>query len=192
VSDPVGEHQRSRQAQDDHAGTWRGTGPELVVAGVALVSFSAAAYVLAGLPGVVIVATVFSGVALVVFQYLLPRDSGPPPRPVLPSGGRRNTTWAYPYWRLQTRVRDGRASVFAYQSGLGPYLEHLLAARLSERHGINIYADPEAARRVLCAKRRDRDLWAWVDPARPVLERSRAAGIPSHVLARLVRRLEQL
>ena len=51
-----------------------------------------------------------------------------------------------------------------YQAELRPVLEHLLAARLAERHGVNLYGDPEAARRLLCRTSRDADLWAWVDP----------------------------
>ena len=44
-------------------------------------------------------------------------------------------------------------------------LEHLLAARLAERHGVHLYQDPEAARRLLCRSGRDADLWPWIDPA---------------------------
>ena len=51
-----------------------------------------------------------------------------------------------------------------YDSELRPVLEHLLAARLAERHGVNLYSDPARARKLLCAQRRDADLWAWVDP----------------------------
>ena len=36
----------------------------------------------------------------------------------------------------------------AYQAGLRGQLEHLLASRLAERHGISLYDDPAAARRV--------------------------------------------
>jgi hypothetical protein len=154
--------------------------------------------VLAGLAGVAVVVAVCAGISLLFLQYLVTKQYQPakqaaPDEPLgRPGGDRRRSSSAYPYWEPQTRIRDGTKSVFAYQSGLGPYLEHLLAARLSEHHGVNLYTDPDAARRVLCAKNRDLDLWPWVDPARQVPERSRAAGIPWPVLARLVRRLEQL
>jgi hypothetical protein len=90
------------------------------------------------------------------------------------------------------RLNEGTLSGSSYQLGLGPHLEHLLAARLSERHGVNLYREPEAARQLLCANPRDDDLWAWVDPMRPAPGPVDAPGIPPRALARLVQRLEQL
>ena len=75
-------------------------------------------------------------------------------------------------------------------------LEHLLAARLAERHGVNLYQDPDAARRLLCRNPRDADLWPWIDPdTRPETAGADAAerrGIPRRTLARLIDRLEKL
>jgi hypothetical protein len=75
-------------------------------------------------------------------------------------------------------------------------LEHLLAARLAERHGVHLYANPEAARRLLCRTSRDADLWQWIDPATrpPVTNRGATTerGIPRRTLTRLVDRLERL
>jgi hypothetical protein len=186
---PHGQHGQS--LEEDQAGPWAGAWPELAAAGVALAGCSAAAFVLGGLSGVVVVVVCFSVLALAVLVLLLPRTPRRPAWLGAPERGRENITWVRGYWRLQVDLKQGTASAFAYQFGLRPHLEHLLAARLSERHGVNLYADPEAARRVLCARRRDRDLWPWVDPARPNPERN-AAGIPPRTLARLVRRLEQL
>jgi hypothetical protein len=173
-------------------GPWRAARPELAVAATALVACSIAAFVLAGLAGTVLVVVVFSALALAVFSLLLPRPLELPPRPEVPGRGREATVWAHGYWRLQIDLREGTTSIFAYEFGLAPHLEHLLAARLSQSHGINLYADPEAARRALCANRRDRDLWGWVDPERRTPDRNNAAGIPPRTLARLIRRLEQL
>ena len=77
---------------------------------------------------------------------------------------------------------------------LRPVLEHLLAARLAERHGVHLYQDPDAARRLLCRNRRDAGLWRWIDPRiRPQAgEGQERRGIPRHVLARLIDRLEKL
>jgi hypothetical protein len=184
-----GRRPQSRSEVGDEAGPWRRARPELAVAAVALLCGSTAAYILAGVPGTVVVVVVFTAFALVVLAVLVPRGSLPSARP---NRGRQPTNWVRSYWRVQLRLREGTASVFAYQFGLRPQLEHLLAARLAQRHGINLYTDPEAARRVLCAHPRDRDLWDWVDPARQPPDRSDARGIPPRALARLVRRLEQM
>jgi hypothetical protein len=89
-------------------------------------------------------------------------------------------------------AQDAMASRPAYEEALRPHLEHLLAARLSERHGVNLYTQPEAARSVLCANGKDLDLWRWVDPGRSITGRAEGPGIPASTLARLVQRMEQL
>jgi hypothetical protein len=75
-------------------------------------------------------------------------------------------------------------------------LEHLLAARLAERHGVHLYQDPDAARRLLCRHPRDADLWPWIDPQTRPETSARGAtserGIPRRTLARLIDRLERL
>jgi len=94
-------------------------------------------------------------------------------------------------------VQTASESLSFYQAELRPVLEHLLAARLAERHGVRLYDDPEAARRLLCRTSRDADLWQWIDPAaRPPSTSGRGAtterGIPRRTLTRLVDRLERL
>jgi hypothetical protein len=92
-------------------------------------------------------------------------------------------------------VASGLSARPAYESELRPVLEHLLAARLAENHGINLYTDPAAARRAFCRTRGDDALWRWVDPAQALAgtERDRERrGIPPRTLTRLVNRLEQL
>ena len=54
----------------------------------------------------------------------------------------------------------------AYEAGFRGQLEHLLASRLAERHGVSLYDDPAAARRVFAGGSPGHDsLWPWVDPA---------------------------
>jgi hypothetical protein len=86
-----------------------------------------------------------------------------------------------------------------YDGELRPVLEHLLAARLAERHGVHLYQDPEAARKLLCRNPRDADLWAWIDPDRnstrpttPARDAPERRGIPRRTLGRLIDRLEKL
>ena len=58
---------------------------------------------------------------------------------------------------------------------------------------------PDAARRLLCRRPRDADLWPWIEPtpegAEPETRASKAGtepGIPRRTLARLIDRLERL
>ena len=93
-------------------------------------------------------------------------------------------------------VQTASESLSFYQAELRPVLEHLLAARLAERHGVNLYDDQDAARRLLCRTSRDADLWTWIDPATRPRGAGRGAtterGIPRRTLTRLVDRLERL
>jgi hypothetical protein len=93
-------------------------------------------------------------------------------------------------------VHTATTSLGFYQGELRPVLAHLLAARLAERHGVHLYQDPDAARRLLCRRPRDADLWPWIDPSSrpetPVPKAGSERGIPRRTLARLIDRLERL
>jgi len=172
---------------------WRGTGPELVIAGVVIVVAAAAGYLLAGWAGLSVAVTAGAAAAIAVLRYLLPtlapdaaRKAREKPQARLLSG----------YSHRRFVVRNAIASRGFYQGELRPVLEHLLAARLAERHGVHLYQDPEAARRLLCRHPRDADLWAWIDPGTRPETSARTAtserGIPRRTLARLIDRLERL
>ena len=162
--------------------------PELIIATLAVASTAAAGYAVAG-PGAVALVAVAAGViSLVVLRSLVrpqslassPEDvSGPDPAvpaPVLSSFSRQ--------WRRQSRLADAQASMTAYQAGLRGQLEHLLATRLAERHGISLYDDPAAARQAFTGG----------NPARSAAPSSpgEQPGIPYRTLARLLDRLEHL
>jgi hypothetical protein len=148
----------------------------------------------AGGPAVALVVAAFSVVALAVVNRLLVTRSGPPATPEVPTDRRAPTGSFINYWRWRSDLEGATTSLSAYHAGVGPHLEHLLAARLSERHGVSLYGQPEVARSILCAKGRDLDLWSWVDPGRSTTAEAEAEapGIPTRALARLVQRLEQL
>ena len=166
---------------------------------MAVAAAAVAGYAVAG-PGALAVVAVAAGVAsLVVLRGLVlppspmspPEDvSGPDPAvppPVLSSFSRQ--------WRRRSRLADAQASMSAYESGLRGQLERLLASRLAERHGISLYEDPAAARRVFGGGSPGHDsLWPWIDPARPHPPDPPAyqLGIPYGTLARLLDRLEHL
>ncbi len=103
-----------------------------------------------------------AAIALLVLRALLPQltpeaatqaKAKPTARPLTGYSRRR--------WMVQTAM----TSRGYYDGELRPVLEHLLAARLAERHGVNLYQDPAAGRALLCRNSRDGDLWAWIDPA---------------------------
>jgi hypothetical protein len=88
-----------------------------------------------------------------------------------------------------TRERGG------YERGLRRELTRLAAARVAERHGVNLYRDPQSAARVIGT-----DLWPLVDPAaasgaaaantdRPG---ARPPDIPIRAVAELIERLERM
>ena len=176
---------------------WRGATPELVIAGVLVVVTAAAGYAMASWAGLAVVAVATAAVAMVVLRALLPQATPDQARKAREKAHARPLS-GYSHRRFIVQTASG--SLGFYQTELRPVLEHLLAARLAERHGINLYQDPDAARRLLCRHPRDADLWAWIDPdpktARPatttVPDHPDRRGIPRRTLARLIDRLEKL
>ncbi|NUP54161.1 MAG: hypothetical protein HOW97_43615 [Catenulispora sp.] len=79
-----------------------------------------------------------------------------------------------------------------YERGLRRELTRLAAARLAERHGVNLYRDPQTAAALIGA-----DLWPLVDPAMLRTQQAPYAGwrphdVPVRAVLELVDRLEQL
>jgi hypothetical protein len=170
---------------------WRGTAPELVTAGAAVTVTAAAAYAMAGWAGLAVVAVVTAASVMVLLRFLLPQLTPDAPRPARERPRARMLT-GYSHRRFV--VHSAMTSQNRYDFELRPVLEHLLAARLAERHGVHLYQDPDAARRLLCRTPRDARLWRWIDPrTRPQNREDQARrGIPRHILARLIDRLEGL
>jgi hypothetical protein len=173
---------------------WRAARPELVVAAVAVAASAICAYAVAGGAAAVLVVVVSSAIALAVLSLLLPSRNDTPLSPNAPENRRPPKTSFINYWRMRRGLTDAMSSTAAYRAGLGPDLQHVLAARLSEHHGVSLYSQPEAARSIFCSSTRDAELWPWVDPAtRPAGDADAdGPGIPPKTLARLVQRLEQL
>jgi hypothetical protein len=173
---------------------WRGTAPELVIAAAAVAAAAVAAYATAGWAGLAVVAIATAAGAMVLLRFLLPQLT-PDAAKTAREKQRARTLTGYSHRRFV--VHTAMTSQHYYDSELRPVLEHLLAARLAERHGVNLYQDPQAARRLLCRHPRDAGLWRWIDPApkgtRPqTREGPERRGIPRHTLARLIDRLEKL
>jgi len=176
---------------------WRGTTPELLTAGLVVTAAAVAGYAVAGWAGLTVVAVAAAATVMVLVRALLPQLTPDAARKAREKPRARTLT-GYPHRRFV--VHNAMTSQNYYDVELRPVLEHLLAARLAERHDINLYQDPEKARRLLCRNPRDDGLWRWIDPATRPERSARAAphsgherhGIPRHTLARLIDRLEKL
>jgi hypothetical protein len=172
---------------------WRGAVPELAIAGVLVLVLGGAGYAMAGWAGLAVVAVATPAAAMVILRVLLPAATPDKGRTAREKPQARSLSG---YSQRRFVVQSSCDSLSFYQAELRPVLEHLLAARLAERHGVHLYADPEAARRLLCRSARDGDLWPWIDPAArpPVTGRggSTERGIPRRTLTRLIDRLERL
>ncbi len=172
---------------------WRGMGPELVIAAAVIVVAAAAGYVMGSWAGLSVAAAAAAAAAMAVLRFLLPALTPDQAKKA------REKPQARPlrgYSHRRFVVQGSIASRGFYDGELRPVLEHLLAARLAERHGVHLYQDPDAARQLLCRHPRDADLWRWIDPATRPETRTRDAadgrGIPGRTLARLIDRLERL
>ena len=174
---------------------WRGTTPEVVTAGIVVTAAAVAGYAVAGWAGLTVVAVAAAAGVMVLVRALLPQLTPDAARKAREKPQARTLTG---YSRRRFAVHNAMTSRDYYDAELRPVLEHLLAARLAERHDVNLYQNPEKARQLLCRTPRDDGLWRWIDPAtRP--ERStrthpghEGRGIPRHTLARLIDRLEKL
>jgi hypothetical protein len=193
---------------------WRHARPEVITAAIIAVVAAIAGLALAGWPGLAVVATISAAVTLLVLRGLAPRPAPDATRKAAESDAAtmRSLTG---YSQRRFLVATGITSRSFYDSDLRPVLEHLLAARLAERHGINLYTDPAAAREAFARTARDEALWRWIDPtatgAQRHADRQRDPqrhrdlqrprnlqgdrdrhGIPRQTLARLIDRLEHL
>jgi hypothetical protein len=192
MADTVSDGRDTPVAMTGDLSPWRGAGPELTTAAVAVAATAAAAGLTAGWAGLAVVAIATAALSMVVLRGLVPPSAAQSVR------RGRDRQVAAPIWGYAQRrfvVASGLSTRPVYEADLRPVLEHLLAARLAENHGINLYTDPAAARRAFCRTRGDDALWRWVDPAQALsgTERDRERrGIPPRTLTRLVNRLEQL
>jgi hypothetical protein len=166
---------------------WRAARPELAVAAIAAAAITAAAWLYGGTAVAVIVASVAGVLALAGLRWLTPEDDAPVGYEEQ-QAERAQTTFAG-FWRRQAGVTAATQSMTGFDFELRHTLEHLLAARLAQRHGVSLYDDPAAARRLLGSDR----LWHWLDPARPPSDdKGASAGIPLRTLAAIIDRLERL
>ncbi len=171
---------------------WSQARRELAVAALLIIALAAAAWTLDGVAAAGLVVVVCAAASLAGLRGLIePREE--PPAPQSPNELGPSSSFLG-FWRPRSDLFDATGSLGAWDQGLRPRLVNLLAARLSERHGISLADDPDAARALLEGGPRPRhDLWPWIDPRRPAQQDAASRpGIPPNVLAALIDRLEKL
>jgi len=174
------------------ANPWRGAGPELIIAAITVVAAALAGGAVAGWPGMATAVLAAAALAIVVLRGLAPQSAAHSVRRVPDKQVARAITG---YQQRRSVVVSSLSSRAFYEADLRPVLERLLAARLAENHGINLYQDPAAARAAFCRARSDGGLWSWIDPAQALATQDRDMQrhpISRRTLARLINRLEQL
>jgi hypothetical protein len=171
---------------------WRPAVPELIITAVAVTVAAVAGAAVAGWAGVVVVTAAAAVLAVLVLRAIVPRSAD---QPLRQRKDKERVRTIHGYAQRRFVVSTSLASRPAYESELRPVLEHVLAARLAENHAVNLYTEPDQARKAFCRTRGDESLWQWVDPgqAPPANERARQQRpITRRTLARLITRLEQL
>ncbi|MGH3422592.1 MAG: hypothetical protein ACRDOD_23710, partial [Streptosporangiaceae bacterium] len=171
---------------------WRGARPELIIAAVTAAAAALAALAVAGWTGVAVVAVAAAVLAIVVLRGLAPDLADQTVRKAREKPAARAIGG---YAQRRFVVATSMTSSPMYELDLRPVLEHILAARLAEKHGVNLYTEPDKAREAFCRTRGDASLWRWIDPAQTLDADERARqrrGIPGRTLSRLITRLEQL
>jgi hypothetical protein len=163
---------------------WRGSGPEITIAGTTYAVIAIAAYLVAGPEGLAVVTVVTAAIALAAVRLLLPNHKPEVTRKLRDKPAARSISG---YSRRRYVVAHASETGGFYESEMRPVLEHILAARLAERHNTNFYTDQETARNLL-----GENLWYWVDPDKSTERVKRQRGIPPRTLARLIDRLERL
>jgi hypothetical protein len=180
-------HEQDAQAP---GGRWQECLPELGAAAFLVLTTSLAVYAYAGLGTAVMVLGGWAIAALVLLLALAPVASKPLAEPDQRSVRVHSSFLGF--WRKRSMLHDATASMAAYDAEVRPTLQHLLAARLAERHGVSLQADPAAARRLLLPGHGDQALWFWLDPLRPAENDRDRRGIPPRTLAAIFDRLERL
>lgn len=129
-----------------------------------------------------------SFVAVLVGIAALSRvPAAPPPRPAPRPGPPVENAPFRSYRQVAEAMSWAEVSPRHYDLGTRPVLARLLAARLADHHGVDLTADPAAARALV-----GEEVWHWLDTDREVDRRGQPPGLDQPTLSRIVDRLEQL
>jgi hypothetical protein len=170
---------------------WAAARRELAVAAGLVLALTATAWLLlgaatAGIVALICIALGLAGTRTLIEPYVAPEE----PAELVRDFPTQSFTG---FWRTQFELSSSTRSLAAWDLNTRGRLQNLLAARLAERHGISLLAEPEAAKQAFIGTGRRADLWYWIDPDRPTpANASSRPGIPPRTLAALIQRLEQL
>jgi len=169
-------------------GGWRECLPELIITATLVTVTGIAVYAYAGLPATAVILVGSAAVLLALVRTLVPwhADARYSER------AEHGEASVIGFWQQRGALIDASASLARYDARLRTTLQHLLAAKLAEKHDINLYHDPVAARQVFLPDAEHDQLWFWVNPQRPAELRFGNPGIPQPTLAAILDRLEQL
>lgn len=176
---------------DRWSGGWRYCVPELVLTAIFTATVIGAVFAFAGLGAALIAVSLCAVAALLLLRGLVPPASKVAPPLEQDRAGDRGQTSFFGFWRKRAQLVEGTESMAAYDTGLRETLQHLLAARLAERHLVSLYHQPEAAREILLGGQHD-ELWYWLDPGRPAETGKSQRGIPLRTLTSIIDLLERL
>jgi hypothetical protein len=176
---------------DEAASGWAAATPELVIAAVLVTAVTAAAWAWQGpaLAGVVVGAATLGFLGLL--RYLPVTEEPPVPAAVSEQQASTGYTSIAGLWRIRSLVKNATESKDSYDRELRVTLQHLLAARLAERHDVSLYSDPQRSKQVFLGGQAD-ELWYWLDPERPAETDKTRRGIPVRTLTAIIERLERL
>ncbi|GAB2737025.1 hypothetical protein [Kitasatospora kifunensis] len=132
-----------------------------------------------GVPGLGAGVVLLGGAALLLARYVAGADSedGSYRRPLRLMGS-RDPSLADWYWTVRNGL-DGKD----FPHPLRPRLRQLYAARLTERHNVSFFAEPQRAAALVGP-----EVWQWLDPESP----QAATELSPAVLTMLIDRLETL
>lgn len=181
---------RDGAGQAETADGWRDSLPELVLTAVFVLAVTGAIYLFAGTGAAVAAVIGWAVLLLLLLRMIVPATAAPLAQQHPWRAGAHSSFTGF--WRKRGVLTDATASMSSYDAELRPTLQHLLAARLAERHGVSLYQDPDTARRLFLPTASQDALWFWLDPARPALTEQNKQGIPPRTLAAIIDRLERL
>lgn len=183
MGDPFG--WRDEDARDETDRTPRRVSLVARVVGVGTVAVVAVAVAVAGAAGLLVAV---SGIAVVTTVVLLARTPAAPPERHQPRPGPPVANAPFrAYRQVAEQLSWAAVSPRHYDLVTRPLLTSLAAARLADRHRVDLHADRAAARAVV-----GEDVWHWIDPARDASRDSQPPGIGPGTLTLIVDRLERL
>ena len=174
---------RGDQGDEEHSPGRLSAATRAAGAGVLLLVVVAVAA--AGAAGLLVSLSVLAVLATLVLVLRMP--SAPAPAARRRPGPPVENAPFRAYRQVSEQLSWAAVSSRHYDLVTRPLLTQLAAARLADRHRVDLHADPGAARALL-----GEDVWPWVDPTRDVSRDSQPPGIGQERLTRIVERLEQL